>query len=397
MSLADSEAAFEQHVRKVDKSGTLHPLLVGQGILNLSALAFAVGTPQVPPSDEQFKDFATGINNGIDMSFGQQSALRRLHFEASAIVMAELKSKATDTSGDGTRKLPVAEKAARLKDQESRLPGLRTRGELQPSYALVDMVAHIKETNCIIWIAPSKCSKRDAEVQSSLKEKPVTLSLEQQMVKLASPEQAIPVDTSTDLQLQWALQRRGLAFDQCSLIKHEEREIWVQQLLGQLTREPPTGFSKVTTSQVIRADRELFTIMAQEIQGPLQVDAAGEFPMEKKLKELRTDPRVTMHLLPLPRSAAKETEHVSTKPQPQRPEKKAKAKASSKAKASCPTELKDYKQKTASGDRICWAFNLKDGCNNEVSNGKCKKGAHCCIKCHRTNHSLVSCRVAKQH
>ena len=241
MSLADSEAAFEQHVRKVDKSGTLHPLLAGQGILNLSALAFAVGTPQVPPSDEQFKDFATGINNGIDMSFGQQSALRRLHFEASAIVMAELKSKATDTSGDGTRKLPVAEKAARLKDQESRLPGLRIRGELQPSYALVDMVAHIKETNCIIWIAPSKCSKRDAETQSSLKEKPVTLSLEQQTVKLASPEQAIPVDTSTDLQLQWALQRRGLAFDQCSLIKHEEHEIWVQQLLGQLTKNLPQG------------------------------------------------------------------------------------------------------------------------------------------------------------
>jgi hypothetical protein len=44
--------------------------------------------------------------------------------------MAELKSRATDTTGDGSRKLPTAEKSARLLDQEKRLPGLRIRGEL---------------------------------------------------------------------------------------------------------------------------------------------------------------------------------------------------------------------------------------------------------------------------
>ncbi|CAK9085399.1 Uncharacterized protein SCF082_LOCUS40459 [Durusdinium trenchii] len=86
----------------------------------------------------------------------EQHCLRRLHFEASALVMAELKSKATDTTGDGTRKLPVAEKAARLKDQETRLPGVRIKGELQPSYALIDLFAQMKETSCVFWIPPSK-------------------------------------------------------------------------------------------------------------------------------------------------------------------------------------------------------------------------------------------------
>ena len=62
--------------------------------------------------------------------------------------MADLKARATDTSGDGTRKLPVAEKAARLRDQELRLPEVRIRGELQPSYALVDMMAQMKEKLC---------------------------------------------------------------------------------------------------------------------------------------------------------------------------------------------------------------------------------------------------------
>ena len=85
-------------------------------------------------------------------------------------------------------------------------------------------------------------------------------------------------------------------------MSHNEHEVWVQQLLGQMTRDAPTGFSKVTAGQVIRADRELFTLMAQELQGPLQPDARGELPMDKKLRELRTDPRVTMFLLPLPKA-----------------------------------------------------------------------------------------------
>ena len=95
------------------------------------------------------------------------------------------------------------------------------------------------------------------------------------------------MDTSTDLQLQWALQRRGLAFDQCTLLSHDVHETWVQQLLGQLTRDAPSGFAKVTVTQTIRADRELFTLMAQEIQGTLQPNQKGELPMDLKLRELR--------------------------------------------------------------------------------------------------------------
>ena len=399
MSLADSEAAFRVHCDKVSPGGQLFELLTNQRITNLSSLAFAVGTPQSPPTEEQFREFATGINGGVDMTFGGLAILRRLHFEASAIVMAELKTKATDSTGDGSRKLPIAEKNARLLEQETRLRGLKIRGELQPSFALVDMVAQMKETNTVLCIPPSKCTKRDAEIQNNLKEKPITLSLEQQMVKLASTDDHITADTSTDLQLQWAMQRRGLAFDQCALISHDVHETWVQQLLGQLTREAPSGFSRVSVSQIIRADRELFTLMAQELQGPLQPDQDGELPMNKKLRELRTDPRVTMFLLPLPRSAPKESEKATVvapaaktgAQAPLRPAKK--ARPSAKAKSMCPQELRGYQQKDPSGNAICWAFNLKSGCKNEVSNGKCKKGVHCCIKCHKNNHSLVTCRA----
>ena len=159
MSLADSGAAFEQHCRKISPDGHLYGLLTGR-TYQISVHWLLQCTPQSPPTDDQFKEFATGINNDTEMTFGELARLRRLHFEASAIVMAELKSKATETTGDGGRKLPVAEKNARLLEQEGRFPGLRIRGEMQPSFALIDLAAQMKETNCVTWIPPSKCSKR---------------------------------------------------------------------------------------------------------------------------------------------------------------------------------------------------------------------------------------------
>ncbi|MEM1007958.1 MAG: hypothetical protein AAGJ35_03040 [Myxococcota bacterium] len=401
MSLAESEAAFEQHAKRIDSSGDLFNLLKGAGITCLSALAFAAGAPQSPLSEEGFKDFVTALNNDADPSIKLLSGMKRLHFEASAIVLAELKAKTTsDTLGGTIRKLPAADKAARLREQEARLNGLQIRGELQPSYALIDLVAGILENDCIVWIPPSKCSKRDAEIQNTMKEKPAVLSLEQQLVKVAASEPAVVVDTSTDLQLQWALQRRGLAFDQCALISHAEHEIWVQQLLGQLTRDAPAGYAKVTTTQLIKADCELFTIMARELRGSLQ-PVQSKSPMEEALKRLRTDPRVTMHLLPLARAAGNvdKTSSSAIKPVKQnmpaassqnRPAKK--PKTSAKAKSLCPEELRGYVQRDASGQAICWSFNMKNGCKETVTNGRCKKGQHCCIKCHRTNHSLVTCR-----
>ena len=398
MAITDSKASFEAHCCRVDPSNTIKNLLARNNIETFSALAFAIGTPQSPPTDDQFRAFGATLNGGAELNIGLNSALRRIHFEASTMVVAELKSMAVEPSGDNVRKLPVAEKLARLQEQEGRLRGIRIRGELQPSFALVDLVAHIKETNCIVWIAPSKCSKRDTEIQNSLKEKSSVLALEQQTLKVTSGEIPSTADTSTDLQLQWALQRRGLAMDQCRLISWNSHEQWVQQIMSQLTKDAPVGYSKISTSQVVKADKELFTLMAQEIQTSVQPLPDGTFPMEVKLNELRTDPRVTMHMLPLPKSAPKDNlkeADGSTSPTKKAEvvKKKKKLQASAKARSLCPDELKKYPQRDPQNNAICWAFNLKGGCKLQTSNGRCKKGVHVCMKCHRANHSLVACRA----
>ena len=246
---------------------------------------------------------------------------------------------------------------------------------------------------------PSKCTKRDAEVQQTLKEKPTTLTLEQQTLKLSTADPKLKADTSNELLMQWALQRRGLAFDQCKLISNDIHERWVNMLLMQLTREAPSGYAKVNMEQILRADREMFTVMAQEHSGPFLNRPKGELPLDLLMTRLTTDPRISMHLLPLPHAAgrtaaASSVDEGATRPAPTRNlQPKKKAKASSKAKANCPDELKGYKQFDDNNTPICWAFNMSKGCQEETKNGRCKKGMHVCIKCKRSNHSLVTCRV----
>ena len=46
----------------------------------------------------------------------------------------------SDSSEVQVRKLPMAERAARLSEQQRRLTGVAISGELQPSYALIDKV-----------------------------------------------------------------------------------------------------------------------------------------------------------------------------------------------------------------------------------------------------------------
>lgn len=402
MTLVDSTAAFDAHIEAIDPGGNLKNLLHGHELRTFSQLAFAAGTPQSPLTEENFKVFANDINGGTDMSIANLAKLKRLHFESQTLVVAHLKSQVAVDPSEGVRKLPAAEKEARLQDQRGRLVGLQIRGETQPSYSLVDLVANIAETSNIVWLPPSKCTKRDAEIQMTLREKPQTVTVENHTLKLSAQPTEMKVDIGNELQFQWAMQRRGFAFDQCRLINHDTHERWLQFLLYHLTRDVPVGFAKVGIEQLLRADKEIFTLMAQELVGSLKPQTDGALPMDVKMKSLMHDPRITQHLLPLPKGQFRSVEAASStgekvedsvRKQPN-PKPKKKAKASPAAKAKCPEELKAFDQFDKSGSPICWSFNL-GGCKEQANNGRCKKGVHICMKCHRSNHGLGTCRVNK--
>ena len=175
------------------------------------------------------------------------------------------------------RRMPAAEKRARLESQQSRLSGISITGELEPSYQLLDAANQIHETGVLLWLPPSKCSKRETEIAAGLKEKSSTIQVENNVIKVGPSNIHVETDVSDSLRVQ---SPRGLAFYSCRLFSWAAHQAWVQKLLDSLSTMPPPGFSQISVSQVIRADKEMFVIMALEAKPPFKATATGSSPLD---------------------------------------------------------------------------------------------------------------------
>ena len=121
-------------------------------------------------------------------TLGQVSSLRRLHFEATTLTVATMNEQVKADSADPSalvKKLPAAEKQARLERQQERLKGIKMVGELSPSFQLIDLANSIVESGAIVWIAPSRCSKRDDEIHANIKPSATTVQVENATLKLS--------------------------------------------------------------------------------------------------------------------------------------------------------------------------------------------------------------------
>lgn len=283
------------------------------------------------------------------------------------------------------------------------------KGELQPSYALVDAVHNMIDTNSIVWVAPSKCTSRDQEIQQGAKNLPSVVHLEQHTLKLAAPEPVVEAECASAIQLQWCFQRRALALDQARLSSWNAQGKWINQMLTILNAPPPPGHAKITLEQLIKADKQLWTVVSQEHDVAETPSAAGN-PMtfDALIERLRFDPRITMHMLPLP-SFAKTSQQSTASTNPQNASKsnakpksavKKSNKQGRKATRNKPEALAGMETVTANGDPVCWANNLEGGCKAPLLSGykipRCAKGVHVCAYCHKPGHSQLVCNAKKR-
>ena len=408
-TVIDSDAAFKQRCIESAGDQALHAKLSEQGIKNFKTLAFAIGSPQQPPTEAQFDAFSVRVY-GTDPTMGQTAVLRHLHFEATTLVVQTYRDMVTHDPSDfsHTRKVPVPEKRARLDMQRRRLSGMEISGELEPSHQLLDLINQQYESGIITWVPASKCSKREAEILAGGKDKGSLLQVEQNVIKVGQGEPQIACDVSDPLRFQWAMMRRGLAFDSCHMISWEVHQKWVQKMLDCLSMTPPPGHSPVTLNQCMRADKELFLLLAREASPPFKVDSLGVSPLDAKFSALIYDVRLQQYLLHMQKATSviptvSVTEDLSGEPDKAAAKAKAKVKAKAKAKSrvrrTVPDELKGFTCRTGDGN-VCWDFNLACGCSlktEKVKGGvwKCQRGLHICAKCHKPGHSAVSCRAGK--
>ena len=160
-----------------------------------------------------------------------------------------------------------------------------------------------------------------------------------------------------------------------------------------LISDAPANFSAVGVSQILKADREMFTLLAMEHTDGLKALPGKEPPLNKTFKRLMHDPRINVHLIAhpkqqpvAPKTPKRPGDEPGDKPSPKKPKNQPQ-----KPTPQMPTELKGLTTRTADGKPICWHRNLKKGCNNTVKSGRCRFGMHVCMKCLKAGHGAADC------
>ena len=390
MSLVDSEAAFQKRCDELLDG--LHDMFVYLQITTFSGLAFSVGTPQQPVVEQDMQRFADRVVQG-PASIAEVSVIKRIHFEAQTLLMADVRKQATvgDTS-EPSKSLPYVEKKRRLDAQQNRITGLSHVHEQRASHALIDLCFSIVESGALIYVAPSRCSSRDAEIHAEAKTKQKQLlTLEQGSLK-AMPADALPsVDVGTEMKLMYALQRRGLAFDLVGLMSWDAHTEWTNKLFRALMAEAPANFQTLSLQQIIKADQEMFLLLATEYDGPLKSQTIdGDPPLDAQIRLFINDPRINMHVVPQPSHAKRPAPAAQPSDRATPPAAK-KPKVNNKAPAQVPSELSGLHTKTSDNKPLCWNYNLSKGCQNVTKKGRCRFGYHSCMKCLKAGHAAHKC------
>ena len=116
--------------------------------------------------------------------------------------------------------------------------------------------------------------------------------------------------------------------------------------------DTPTHFQSLSLQQIIRADQEMFLLLASEYSGPLKsATVDGDPPLDGQIRLYMTDPRINMYLVPAPASVKRPAPASGHNEKPVSPPAK-KAKQGPKVTAQLPAELvvrvahQDFRQQT---------------------------------------------------
>ncbi|CAE7497609.1 unnamed protein product [Symbiodinium sp. KB8] len=255
--------------------------LSAAGIKSYSSLLFAVASAPGAVDENRLK--ATQQKHlGDNPSEGTLSAFARLLFEAGTFVVAELRSSVAGDD-DGTRKL--------------------THQERSSSNALIDLAFSMVADGAVKYLAPSRCSSREAEVVSDKKDETL-FRLEAASFKAARKPPNIKADVSSDLRLYQAFSRRGVALEVANLCSFAAHESYVRGLFEHLQRMAPPGYTAPGIDAVISADRAVWQQVATLVPCLPAVDVVAT--VDAALSAAAASPSVAFHVLPREKKRAVE-------------------------------------------------------------------------------------------
>ena len=399
VSIVDSEAQFAARLEQTRVPNAQRRALQTHGITTIASYAYAFGQPGQPIDNDRFGEWVETISPGA--SVGAVASMKRLLFESQTQLLALLKEQVTSPDPNVPKKVPNAERESRLVNLRARLTGVLVEGHSEPAHSLVDAACHMYEQNQLRYIPLEKCFSRLAELTAT-SGKPISKQLEVESSKVILRDKDIDVEVSvqSSYQASEACKRRGLALDMAGVMTYQEHDRYVQKLFAHLNREPPSGFTRCSVSQVISADKLVWS-KCIELNIKPRPDPAGILALDTELSNKLESYEVSFSLLPLPGKGNNSNQPKQNAASSQQAPKQQTYKGGKKGKRSGPYTNQQkgkgktkYEQRipqairdaggvasTPDGDPICFDFSLKR-CHSKVADGaRCDKGYHVCAVC----------------
>lgn len=409
---AESGASFRNRAKQIHLTDEHVRGLVDMDIRRFNHFAFAVsGQPgQLDPAKLQ-----TILDSvcPAGASLGVQARFKQLAYESLTIAVAAIRQR-VEHPEDAVKKLPAHEKEDRLTKIKAKITGFEISGDYEPAHCVIDAFAHMLEESTLKHFPLSKCVSREYELSSMKVDKQVfQLEGQQLQVKQVAPE--LSNEVSNELKVHQAFTRRGLALEMANLCTYAVHEKVTREFMSHLTRTRPPGFRKPGIDAILRADKELWTRVADRRRSDLRLDANGVYPVDAALNALYTSASGAFFLLPLPHAGSQSQPSTTPKrkaesditekhgPPPKaafdRPAKKQNKNRSNAKKRfggqSMPAGLHGFSGVNRERKRVCYNCNLPHGCSENCEKDgafqKCSRGIHQCIKCFG-HHPFKDCK-----
>ena len=416
----ESRAAFAERVQALglgDRAARLEAL----GWRSYGELAFATSFVPGTSDDDRFvTDVGVPLlEKAVDEARTDPllPRVRRLFYEAYALAAADLKRRVEGTSQDGPRKVMPAEREERRAATAARLGGIRLTDELDISNMILDRAITIYEDTVLRCIPLAECTKRGVEL-AGVQRDPLFALDSNKRLQLSSQEPHEVADTSTEIKLQYALRRLGLALDMADILDFQVHDVVVDSLFKALLADPPPGYAKVSTHQILNVHHQFFRLLAERTRGGIKRTADGR-PCDKAAKPaepgvpLTDHPDFRMALQPLALGAGSREKKVPRDTSPEKSERRGRNRGKraqdklKELKAALAAQGQQHQPKgggkgkdgkgkfgerrgppaglqgkathTPQGKRICFRFNL-EGCDAAPPGAECQKGLHVCAE-----------------
>ncbi|CAE7311739.1 unnamed protein product, partial [Symbiodinium sp. CCMP2592] len=290
-------AAFQERCLRIGMTPELYGKLKDKGYDTFGKIAFAAASSPQALTDEAIDVWLATVVDPRPSAF-QVSVIRRLLFESQSLNIADLRTRVEGQPENTIKKLPTAERIARQEAQQARLKGVVFTVSNQPSHASIDQVTDMLENNSLRYLPMNRWTSRSQELSLAKKDSSIQIDAEGNL-KLGTKVPDPVCDTNGAYALRQAFFRRSLALDLGNLCTFEVMEEWVNTIFELTQRQVPTGYTKVSLSQIVAADKELFIRAANNLEGKLQKPVGASKPLDAELKRLSVSHDITQFLSPL--------------------------------------------------------------------------------------------------